>query len=262
MSVAIVRFFEWDQPKAVSSEENLTKGDRVVVEHEWGTFLAEVLVPEKEESSAEDGGRLVRMANKLDLEEAENNRNKAKEILTSAKASVRRLKLPMKLIDARISLEGSCAIFAFVADGRVDFRFLVKELSSSLGKSVRLQQIGSRDEARQCGGCGVCGMELCCVKFVGCLKSISTDMARCQMIAHRGSERISGLCGRLKCCLAYEAEQYQELLKPLPEQGANVKLKDGNVGRVTEVQVLSQKVKVRLKDGSSLLVGTGEIKSR
>ncbi|HHX58311.1 MAG TPA: hypothetical protein GX706_00890, partial [Candidatus Moranbacteria bacterium] len=138
--------------------------------------------------------------------------------------------------------------------GRVDFRFLVKELSSLLGKSVRLQQIGSRDEARKCGGCGICGMELCCVKFSGGLKSISTDMARCQMIVHRGSERISGLCGRLKCCLAYEAEQYQELLKELPELGSVVKLKGGKEGTVIEAQALAQKIKVVLKDGSYVVV--------
>lgn len=257
--MAIVRFFEWDQPKSVFSEKQLKKGDKVVVEHEWGTFLAEVLSSTRKETGEKDG-RLIRLANSFDLETTEDNKKKEAEILNLAKTKAREMELSMKLIDSKVSLDGSCVVIAFVADGRVDFRFLVKELSFFLGKSVRLQQIGSRDEARKCGGCGICGLELCCVKFSGCLKSISTDMARCQMIVHRGSERISGLCGRLKCCLAYEADQYQEALKTLPGVGALVKLKDGKEGTVVEVQALAQRVKIELKDNSYITVEAKELK--
>jgi cell fate regulator YaaT (PSP1 superfamily) len=246
----IVRFFDWDQPKNVTNSLNgVAAGDNVVIEHEWGTFLGSVLLPDKNIEGETIAGKVVRRAEASDLKTIEGHKGKEKNILSSAKKQARELEIPMKIIDVRISLDGSCAVVAFVADGRVDFRKLVKDLSVAFGKSVRLQQIGSRDEARRCGGFGICGRELCCKKFPGSLKSISTEMARCQLISHRGSERISGLCGRLMCCLAFEAQQYQEMLKGMPQKGDSISV-DGKKGTVIDVLVLSGKVRVALEDGT------------
>jgi len=157
----------------------------------------------------------------------------------------------MKIIDVMISLDGKQAIFAFTSDGRIDFRKLVKDLSSKIKKSVRMQQIGSRDEARKLGGYGICGRELCCVRFKGNMQSITTDMARVQQIAHRGSERISGLCGRLMCCLAYEAQQYKEMLEGMPELFSVVETGEGK-GTVIEINAITLEIKVRLESGKYL----------
>jgi len=255
----IIRFFQWDQPRnAVCSLDGIKGKDKVVVEHDWGTFVAEVLIKDKNLEGDDLMGKVLRKATPQDLEIVLNNRPKEKEMLLEAKKEAREQDIPMKIIDVRISLDGSCAVISFVADGRVDFRKLVKSLSATFGKSIRLQQIGSRDEARMTGGYGICGRELCCKKFPGSLTSISTDMARCQFISHRGSDRISGLCGRLMCCLSFEAQQYQKLLKNMPAKGDLVVV-EGKKGTVVDLQALSQKVKVELEDGTFVVTKVGDL---
>lgn len=255
----IVRFFDWDQPRVVDfSQEGIEKGDFLIIESNWGVFPAEVLILDKDLESGELAGEVIRKADSQDLRVIEEGRSKEEEILIETKKQARFLDLPMKIIDTKISLDGSCVVVAFVADGRVDFRRLVRDLSGKFGKSIRLQQIGSRDEARRCGGYGICGREVCCRKFSGSIQSISTEMARCQLISHRGSERISGLCGRLMCCLAFESKQYMSLVDSLPEKGARVEL-EGKAGVVTDVQVLTQKVKVNFEDGTISIVDESKL---
>jgi cell fate regulator YaaT (PSP1 superfamily) len=122
-----------------------------------------------------------------------------------------------------------------------------------------MRQIGSRDEARNLGGCGVCGKELCCVKFLGEIPSISTDMAKVQNVAQRGSDRISGICGRLMCCLSYEAEQYRALLRGLPEVGSSVNTQKGK-GDVIELNPLTQEIKVRLLTNEYVVIKKEDLK--
>lgn len=258
----IVRFFKWDQPRnAVCSLDGISEGSNVVVEHEWGTFIAEVLIVDKSLENDELSGKVLRKATPQDLEMVINNRLKEKQMLIVAKKESRVLDIFMKVINVSMSLDGSCAVISFVADGRVDFRKLVKNLSAIFGKSIRLQQIGSRDEARMAGGYGICGRELCCKKFPGSLTSISTEMARCQFISHRGSERISGLCGRLMCCLSFEAKQYQDILRDMPMKNEKIEV-DGKRGVVIDLQVLSKKVKIKLEDGTVILADNSEVKRR
>jgi len=163
------------------------------------------------------------------------------------------------LIDVRLTLDGRQIIFAFTADGRIDFRDLVKNLSKTFKKSVRMQQMGSRDEAKRIGGYGICGREFCCVRNGGNIQSITTDMARVQQIAHRGTERISGMCGRLMCCLVYEAQQYKEMLVGMPELHSTVNTPEGR-GFVIEVNAITQEIKVKLETGKYLSVKKEEIK--
>jgi cell fate regulator YaaT (PSP1 superfamily) len=256
----IVKFFQWDQPKNVHcSLRDIVKGDRVVVEHEWGTFMTEVLVPDKNIEEEESAGRVARKATNQDINAENQHIERQQELLLEIKNEVKQFDLPMKIVDVKLSLEGGAMVVAFLAEGRVDFRSLVKSLSTKYQKTVRFQQIGSRDEARRIGGYGICGREICCRKFPGSLQSISTEMARCQFISHRGSDRISGSCGRLMCCLAFEAEQYQELFKNLPQRGDKVVVKQTKKrGKVIDLNALRQTVKIALEDGSFVVLKSDE----
>lgn len=208
----IAKFFNWDQLKNINCQKtNIKDGDVVVVDHKWGgLFLAEVMLAEKNIEKEEPVGEVVRKATAQDREMILNNKEKEKELQTDIKNDVRSEDLPMKIIQTHLSLDNKCIVVVFSAEGRIDFRELVKKLSTKHQKVVRFQQIGSRDEARNIGGYGICGREICCKKFPGILKSISTDMASDQLLSHRGSERLSGLCGRLMCCLAFEVDQYKK----------------------------------------------------
>ncbi|HAV11304.1 MAG TPA: stage 0 sporulation protein [Candidatus Moranbacteria bacterium] len=244
----LVKVYSWENPHLCYGEDGFERGDRVVLkkeefQNEIGT-VETVAVDTKEKPEC----AIARKATEKDVEVFEKNEEKKKEILGTCKEEVKRLGLGMKLVDARISLDSSNVVIAFTAEERVDFRELVKNLSKIFRRSVRMHQIGSRDEARNLGGCGVCGRGLCCKRFSGSLPSISIDMARVQQIAHRGSERISGICGRLMCCLSYEAKQYQELMVGMPELHSSVKTPEGK-GTVIELNPLTQEVKTRLIDG-------------
>lgn len=153
----------------------------------------------------------------------------------------------MKLTGVDISLEGGGIIFGFTAEERIDFRSLVRELASTFQKSVRLQQMGSRDEARIKGGLGPCGRPFCCLSETIPIKSIGTDMARLQQISHRGNERLSGCCNRLMCCLAFEQDTYERMRKNLPDIGTKVRTKNGD-GTVENLRILSQEIEVRLSE--------------
>jgi cell fate regulator YaaT (PSP1 superfamily) len=236
----------------------LKKGDNVVLRegtfNEMGTIVSEDLDQYQEEAHV-----VVRKATENDQEVYLKNEEKKKEILSMCKSEIKRMQLNMKLVDAHISLDGSNAIVTFTADERVDFRDLVKNLSKIFHRSIRMHQIGSRDEARKLGGCGVCGRSLCCLRFSGNLPSISIDMARVQQVAHRGSDRISGVCGRLMCCLSYEAPQYQELMKGMPDLYGKVKIKEG-MGDVIEINALTGDIKIRMDGGDIVIVKKEDLK--
>jgi cell fate regulator YaaT (PSP1 superfamily) len=254
----IVRFFEWDQPKNIYCDvEKAENGDLLVVSHNWGgNFLAEVLVKDKNIEGEDPVGRAFKKAENQERETVLENKEKEEKFLKEIKNETRKKELPIKISEVRISLDEKCLVTAFVAEGRVDFRELVRELSNKFQKTVRFQQIGSRDEARQLGGYGICGREVCCRKFPGGLKSISAEMARCQLVSHRGTERISGACGRLMCCLGYESEQYQEIMKNMPEKGEKVMV-EGKEGKVLELSPLTDEIKVELSDGNVVRVKKG-----
>lgn len=247
-----VRVYSWEPPRLCKSELELQVGDEVVVKEDSVNEVG--FIQENDETALKDRGTsIVRMATARDLEMFEKNDEKKSEILKLSKIEIKRLNLNMKLVDVHISLDSSNAIILFTADDRVDFRELVKNLSKIFHRSVRMHQVGSRDEARKLGGCGVCGRGLCCLRLEGNLPSISIDMARVQQIAHRGSERISGVCGRLMCCLSYEAAQYQKMLVGMPELRSSVKIKEGK-GEVIELNVLTGDVKIRMADGTISVV--------
>jgi cell fate regulator YaaT (PSP1 superfamily) len=256
----IVKFFEWDQPKNINNNlKDVKNGDFLAVNHEWGgIFIARVLIVDQDIENEDSVGDAIRIASEEDLLKKSNNKDFETKALKEVKKIIRDSELEMKIFETRLSIDEKCLVIAFIAEGRVDFRGIVRELSLKFQKSVRFQQIGSRDEARQIGGYGICGRELCCRKFPGCLKSITTDMARCQMISHRGTERISGSCGRLMCCLGFESDQYQELLKELPQKGDKVFFK-GEEARVIDLNPISGEVKLRKLDKSIVIAKKEDI---
>jgi len=153
----------------------------------------------------------------------------------------------MKLIDAEYTFDRNKVLFYFTADGRIDFRELVKDLASVFKTRIELRQIGVRDEVKMLGGTGVCGRELCCCSFLGEFQPVSIKMAKEQGLSLNPA-KISGVCGRLMCCLRYEQEVYDEKLRRLPRVGAVVSTPDGE-GTVAEINILKETLKVRLPRG-------------
>jgi cell fate regulator YaaT (PSP1 superfamily) len=252
MQTYSVLVYSWEPLRQATSELDLQSGDLVVVKED---LYNEIGIIQSGEGTAQEEKKtaIVRKATKRDIETSEKNKEKKPEILQLSKSEVKRLGLNMKLVDVHVSLDGSNTVVLFTADERIDFRELVKNLSKIFHRSVRLHQVGSRDEARKLGGCGVCGRDLCCLRFPGSLPSISIDMARVQQVAHRGSERISGACGRLMCCLSYEAEQYRQMLEGFPELHSTAVTKEGK-GEVIELNALTGDVKLRMADGLIVVV--------
>lgn len=258
MTRYFVNIYPWEKPRVWEGEEGLNKGEAVIVALEYCNELGNIdkIAPENEEVLA---GSIIRRATERDKKAREKRDEEREECLKTCKEEIKNLSLAMKLVDVLISLDGKQAIFAFTSDGRVDFRELVRSLSTKLKKSIRMQQIGSRDEARRLGGYGICGRELCCVRS-GMIQSITTDMARAQQIAHRGADRISGLCGRLMCCLAYEAEQYREMLQGMPELFSSIETKEGR-GIIIEINAPQGEIKVKLESGKFITIKKEDILS-
>jgi len=247
MKVAQVQFSPWDKKYHFSfAGLDLKLGDKVVVETNLGLDLATVVNFADLEKDEE--GQEIKAVNRLaadsDLSAPVFAEEKRQEALDFCQSLIERYALPMKLVDVRFSLDGTRVNFAFAAEGRVDFRQLVKDLTIHFNTGIRLTQIGARDEARVNGDCGHCGRDLCCRGHIREFSSVTSEMAEVEQVVHRGSERISGMCGRLMCCLAYEYEGYQELAKKLPPLGAKVNV-DGQRGEVVGRHVLKQSVDVK-----------------
>ena len=191
---------------------------------------------------------VLRIATKDDLRIAQLNVQREKEAFEICQKKIAEHGLDMKLVDVECNFEGTKTLFFFTSDGRVDFRELVKDLASIFRNRIELRQIGVRDEAKMIGGIGICGRPYCCSQFLDDFQPVSTKMAKVQSLSLNPA-KISGSCGRLMCCLRYEQEAYEDLVKKVPKQGAFVETKDG-FGTAVQVNLLRQTVKVRL-DGDT-----------
>ena len=228
----------------------INMGDKVFVETAMGEEFGEVVINKRElpeEKIANPLKKVVRIATEQDLKNMEKYKSKEPEAFKICEEKIKKHKLEMNLTDVEYKFDGSKILFYFTADGRIDFRELVKELASIFKTRIELRQIGVRDEVRRIGGNGVCGRELCCCSFLGNFETVSIKMAKEQNISLNPS-KISGNCGRLMCCLKYEQEAYSEKIKRLPRIGAIVKTEDGE-GVVDSVEILKEKLKVKFKDG-------------
>ncbi|MFA5023806.1 MAG: regulatory iron-sulfur-containing complex subunit RicT [Patescibacteria group bacterium] len=250
MLIAQVQFAPWDKVYNFSlGEIKVVLGDYVVVETELGTELGKITSILTDDNTKLSGDAreikpILRKAGYDDVAKLPNAEKKA-EALEFCKEMVKKHDLPMKLVDVHFSFDAGRINFAFISDGRVDFRELVKDLAAHFGVNIRLTQIGTRDEAKITGDCGPCGQGLCCRGFLKEFSSITSEMAETQQVVHRGSERISGMCGRLMCCLSYEYEGYKEMAGQLPPIGTKVNV-DGTRGVIVGHHILKQTVDVKI----------------
>lgn len=224
-------------------------GDKVIVETARGIECGEVAMGLKEVSDEEISSPLksvIRKANAQDFETIEQNEKKEKEAFKICEEKIAKHGLKMNLIDVECTFDNNKLLFYFTADNRVDFRELVKDLAGVFRTRIELRQIGVRDEAKLLGGLGICGRPFCCKTFLGDFQPVSIKMAKEQSLSLNPT-KISGTCGRLMCCLKYEQDCYEELLKVTPKVGALVKTPDGN-GIVEDVNLLTGKLRVKNND--------------
>ena len=229
-------------------------GAKVVVETSKGLELCECVQGNHvvtDERIVPPLRRVVRLATADDLRIAELCKTREKEAFGICEQKIAQHGLDMKLVDVECNFEGNKMLFFFTSDGRVDFRELVKDLAGVFRTRIELRQIGVRDEAKMLGGIGMCGRPFCCNQFLDDFQPVSTKMAKTQSLSLNPT-KISGCCGRLMCCLRYEQEAYEELVKTVPKNGAFVETAEG-YGNVAQVNLLRQKVKVKLdSDNDSL----------
>lgn len=242
-------------------EFELHPGDKVIVETERGRALGTVVREPREirpEAAPPKLKTVLRQANEADLQMAEKNSLREADALKFCRKRVLERKMEMKLVRAEYLFDGSKIIFYFTADGRVDFRELVRDLAQHFRTRIEMRQIGVRDEAKLVGGIGVCGRELCCCSYLRNFAPVSVKMAKAQGLALNPT-KISGQCGRLLCCLAYEYETYNELRKNLPKCGKKVQLESGPA-EVIAVDVLSQKLTVCCSNGERCQLSVADLK--
>ena len=228
------------------------KGEYIIVETTQGEDIAEVIIPGRmidEEKLNTPLKKVLRLASSKDLKHAEDLKKKEKEAFEICQQKIKKHKLDMNLLDVEYKFDNSKILFFFTADGRIDFRELVKDLAAVFKTRIELRQIGVRDEVKRIGGNGVCGRELCCCSFLGNFETVSIKMAKEQNISLNPS-KISGNCGRLMCCLKYEQDVYEDKLSRIPKVGSIVKTEDGE-GIVESIETLKEIIRVKLKDGDN-----------
>ncbi len=228
---------------------HIKKGDKVIVETTQGEEIGEVVIPNRHVDDEKIIGplkKVLRIATYKDYKRYDECKKIEKEAFKICEKKIKEHKLKMSLTDVECKFDNSKILFYFIADGRIDFRNLVKDLAGIYKTRIELRQIGVRDEVKRIGGNGICGRELCCCSFLSDFEAVSIKMAKEQNLSLNPS-KISGNCGRLMCCLKYEDEVYQKKLKKLPNIGAIVKTEDG-VGEVEGIETLRERVKVKLKN--------------
>lgn len=221
-------------------------GDKVIVETARGVECGEVALVDREIDETRFTNPvkgIIRLATPNDMKTIEKNRQKEKDAFKICEQKIAAHKLKMNLIDVECTFDNNKLLFYFTAESRVDFRELVKDLAAVFRTRIELRQIGVRDEAKMLGGLGICGQPFCCSRFLGEFQPVSIKMAKEQGLSLNPT-KISGTCGRLMCCLKYEQDSYEDLLKHTPKVGAIVKTADGK-GVVEEVNLLTGKLRVK-----------------
>jgi len=241
--------------------EKFKTGDKAIVETTRGLEMGSVVFGNKSADGMKIEKQLkpvTRKATAEDISKAEHFKKKEAETFKTASEKIAEHNLEMKLVDVEYTFDGSKILFYFTAEGRVDFRELVRTLAGVFRTRIEFRQIGVRDESKHMGGYGVCGRNLCCSSFLDEFHPVSIKMAKEQGLS-LNPVKISGVCGRLMCCLQYEHEVYEELLKVTPNVGSIVKTLDGE-GMVVDVQVLKGMVRVKFVDGDAVSFKPYEIK--
>ena len=228
------------------------QNDYVIADTSHGIDLGQIVVGGREMNEGELSGpqkKIIRIATEKDLKTSAENREKEKEAFSICQKKITEHKLDMKLVSVENAFDNSKALFYFTANGRVDFRSLVKDLASVFKMRIELRQIGVRDEARMIGGLGPCGRQICCGSFLDEFQPVSIKMAKEQNLSLNPT-KISGVCGRLMCCLKYEQDHYEQTRKVMPKLGKEVITPDGN-GIVSDLNIVKETVFVRITNGDS-----------
>ena len=234
-------------------EEDIKTGQHVIVETARGVEYGYVVLGTHEvddKKVIQPLKPVIRMATEADEETERKNKEKEKEAFKICLEKIKKHDLDMKLIDTEYTFDNNKVLFYFTADGRIDFRELVKDLASVFKTRIELRQIGVRDETKILGGIGICGRPLCCHTHLSEFIPVSIKMAKEQNLSLNPT-KISGVCGRLMCCLKHEEETYEELNRRLPNVGDQVTTKDGQKGEVQSVNILRQLVKVIVENGDT-----------
>jgi len=229
-----------------------TPGDFVIVETARGIEFGEVVTSVREindEQLTSPLKKVVRVATAQDVQHAQDNKRNEKEAYAICQKKIGEHKLDMKLVSVEYTFDNSKILFYFTANGRVDFRSLVKDLASVFKTRIELRQIGVRDEAKMLGGLGPCGRPVCCGAFLGDFQPVSIKMAKEQNLSLNPT-KISGVCGRLMCCLKYEQDNYEQTRKRMPKVGKEVVTPDGN-GVVWDLNIIKETVRVRIQKGDN-----------
>ena len=224
----------------------IEKGSRVIVETTRGIECGEVAMANREideEALVKPLKKVIRVATQEDLQRVESNLRREKQAFGICQEKIEKHQLEMKLVDVEFTFDNNKILFYFTADGRIDFRELVKDLASVFRTRIELRQIGVRDEAKMLGGLGVCGRPFCCSTFLGEFQPVSIKMAKEQGLSLNPT-KISGTCGRLMCCLKYEQDAYEELMETTPRVGSMVRTNNGIRGQVVEVNLLTGQLKI------------------
>lgn len=227
---------------------DLKLGDEVIVETIRGIEFGQVVILHRiidEKTLSSELKPIIRIADELDKKIHQENIDRAKDALDICEIKIKDHNLDMKLVDCEYTFDGNKLIFYFIADGRVDFRDLVKDLAQIFKTRIELRQVGVRDKAKLISGLGQCGQQTCCSRHLTEFQPVSIKMAKDQGLSLNPT-KISGVCGRLMCCLKYEEEVYESHAKELPRVGTNVLTEDGP-GRVCEQMILEKKLKVKIE---------------
>jgi len=263
MNIVTIKFRDAGKRYHFNAQDfELEVGQKVIVETDRGRAIGTVVAPveaDAEREPSRDLKSVVRLANDEDLKLAHVNATREKEALKFCQQRILQRRMEMKLVKAEYLFDGSKIIFYFTADGRVDFRELVKDLAHHFHTRIEMRQIGVRDEAKLVGGLGVCGRELCCCTFLTDFTPVSVKMAKEQGLA-LNPNKISGQCGRLLCCLSYEFETYCKLRKGLPKCGKKIDV-CGCKAHVLDVNVLAREVVLGTEDGKKIKVTGDQLES-
>ena len=240
---------------AKSSIADFKLGDYLILEQDRGLDYATVVAILDSLSGKSEPKlikKIVRRATDQDLKQIEQNRKKSKGAANTCLNKIQEHRLPMKLVGVEFAFDSSKIVFYFTAEGRVDFRSLVKDLAKIFKVRIELKQIGVRDEAKLFGGIGPCGRKLCCATFLKNFEPVSIKMAKEEGLP-LNPPKISGICGRLMCCLGFEYETYKSLLRGLPRQGERLHTPQGK-GKVISVNIFKRTVVVELEEGRQITV--------
>ncbi len=232
---------------------NLPYSERVIVETVRGLEIGTVVVPNRmveEDDKFMPLSSVIRVATPADIKQEEQNAEKEKAAFEICEERIKKHNLAMTLIDVEYTFDNNKIIFCFVAEGRIDFRELVKDLAAVFRTRIELRQIGVRDETKAVGGLGICGRKICCAQFLSEFAPVSVKMAKDQSLS-TNPQKISGACGKLICCLNFEQEVYEDAYKTMPRSGNTVQTPDGR-GVVTESNVVGEFVRVRLEGADTV----------